>query len=152
MTPKIVIQNEDGFAVSAARLKEAAQTVLARSGVESSVQMTIVIADDDAVAALNRQFRGVDAPTDVLSFPTYTRPYLGDLIIAYRYAVQQAARLEHEFDDSFALLVVHGTLHLLGHDHDTPASRANMWTQQAAALSQLQIPLDIVPTLEDSDH
>ncbi len=54
--------------------------------------------------------------------------------------------------DSLALLIVHGTLHLLGYDHDTPENRAEMWQQQAIALQTLDIDESIVPTLEDSDH
>jgi probable rRNA maturation factor len=119
-----------------------------------------VVTDDDSVASLNRQYRNVDAPTDVLSFPAAAPPvelqdeprYLGDLVIAYPYASAQAAREGHAFNDSLALLVVHGTLHLLGYDHDTQEHRAEMWAAQEQVLKALHIPVDMVPALESGSH
>ncbi|MAS35651.1 MAG: rRNA maturation RNase YbeY [Anaerolineaceae bacterium] len=159
MRSSIEVINESGYAVDATRLQEAAQVVLDQEAA-SDAGLTIVITDDAAVAALNRQYRGVDAPTDVLSFPADEPmvdepdgpPYLGDLIIAYPYAQAQAAREAHDLADSLALLVAHGTLHLLGYDHDTAARRAEMWAAQDTALTTLRIPLEIVPALESYDH
>lgn len=159
---EIEIQNEAGYAVDADRLKRAAALTIEQSG-ETAAALTVVITDDAEVAALNRQFRGVDAPTDILSFPADAPPpmpdaddeeppYLGDLVIAYPYTAAQAGRLGHALGDSLVLLVVHGTLHLLGADHDTLERRAAMWTAQARALTALGVPLDIVPTLEESEH
>jgi probable rRNA maturation factor len=159
---EIEIQNDAGYAVDADRLKAAA-ALTAQQGGRASAALTVVITDDAAVAALNRQFRGVDAPTDVLSFPADAPPmpdeimeneppYLGDLIIAYPYASAQAGRLGHDLTDSLTLLVVHGTLHLLGADHDTPERRAAMWAAQERALTALGVPLTIVPALEESEH
>jgi len=81
-------------------------------------------------------------------------PYLGDLIIAYPYALAQAQREGHDAMQSFSLLVVHGTLHLLGYDHDTLENRAEMWAAQETALMALGISTAIVPSLEGSidDH
>jgi probable rRNA maturation factor len=69
-------------------------------------------------------------------------------VIAFPYASAQAAREGHHLGDSLSLLVVHGTLHLIGYDHDTPAARAAMWAAQEAALRALDVPLEIVPALE----
>ncbi len=156
MTFTVDIQNEDAFLLDAARLEQAAAVVLTRHNAQPETAMSVVITSDDAVAELNRQHRGIDAPTDVLSFPADEPPielpdeppYLGDLIIAYPYAAAQAAREQHALNDSLALLVVHGTLHLLGFDHDTDAHRANMWAAQAEVLTELGISPDIVPALE----
>lgn len=149
----IELLNEDGYAVGTARLIKAAEQVLTQHEEEGS--LTIVIADDAYVAQLNQQFRGIDSPTDVLSFPADMPevdedepPYLGDIVIAYPYALAQAQREGHDADDSFALLVVHGTLHLLGYDHDTPENRAEMWAAQEKALLALHISPAIVPALE----
>ncbi|HRF98864.1 MAG TPA: rRNA maturation RNase YbeY, partial [Aggregatilineales bacterium] len=79
-------------------------------------------------------------------------PYLGDLIIAYPYAKAQAEKVGQNFTDNLSLLVVHGTLHLLGYDHDTPESKADMWAEQADALRILGISEGIVPPLEDEVH
>jgi probable rRNA maturation factor len=157
---EIEIQNSANFPVNEIRLIEAVQTVLDDHVPENDCALTIVIMDDDAVAKLNAQFRGVDAPTDVLSFPAGEPPmilpdeplYLGDLVIAYPYAVAQAAREDHALDDSLVLLVVHGTLHLLGYDHDNMLRRAEMWEAQERVLNALNIPVAIVPSLEGSAH
>jgi len=153
-------QGETPYEVDVAGLERAAATVLAQHNVDSDAGLSIVFAEDDFVQSLNRQYRNVDAPTDVLSFPADKLPaelndeppYLGDLIIAYPYASKQAAREGHKLPDSLALLVVHGTLHLLGYDHDTNENRAAMWAAQETALSALGIPLDIVPALEAASH
>jgi probable rRNA maturation factor len=80
--------------------------------------------------------------------------YLGDLVIAYPYAQAQAQREGHDMMHSLLLLVVHGTLHLLGYDHDTVSNRAAMWAAQDRVLAALGVPLAIVPSLEsyEQDH
>ena len=163
----INLQNEHNFQIDDARLQAAAQAVIARHEIDEASSLSIVISTNEAVHALNLQHRGVDAPTDVLSFTAdplpeellaemdeedEEPPYLGDLVIAYPYASQQAASLSHDLSDSLALLVVHGTLHLLGYDHDTPENRAEMWEEQAAVLEALGIDTSIVPSLESNDH
>ncbi len=124
--------------------------------------VTVVITDDAHVRALNKQFRGVDAATDVLSFPADPPPealdptevepdYLGDLIIAYPYTKHQAEELGHALADELVLLVVHGTLHLLGFDHDTPEHQDEMWAEQAEVLARAGVSI-VVPryTFEDT--
>jgi probable rRNA maturation factor len=157
---EIEVQNDLEYPVDAARLVAAAELTLRQQAAEDGAALTIVLTDDEQVRALNQQFRGIDSATDVLSFPADAPPveidgeppYLGDLVIAYPYASQQAAREGHILMESFCLLVVHGVLHLLGHDHDTPERRADMWTAQEAALRALNIPLAIVPQLEAAPH
>lgn len=156
----IDIQNDDAYLVNETRLADAASVVLAAHNSHHETGLSVVMASDDFVRGLNQQYRGVDAPTDVLSFPADDPlidsddepPYLGDLIIAYPYASAQASREGHALDDSLALLVVHGTLHLLGYDHDTDANRAEMWAAQEAALKHLGISPAIVPALESASH
>jgi probable rRNA maturation factor len=159
----ISVENEAGYAVDAARLAEAAQTVIRQHGIDPASEITIVIADDETVQGLNAEYRGVDSVTDVLSFPADPLPpeladeigeaaYLGDIVIAYPYAMAQAASLGHDAADSLTLLVAHGTLHLLGYDHDTPERRAEMWAAQERALTALGISLALVPGLEDASH
>ena len=155
-TFQIDVQNEGAYPVDADRLRGAARAVLSAHDVAPGSALTVVITGDDDVAALNRQYRGIDAPTDVLSFPAdappvdeeNAAPYLGDLVIAFPYASAQAAREGHDLMDSLSLLVVHGTLHLLGYDHGDPAEKAEMWAAQADALQALGVPVSIVPGLE----
>lgn len=157
MTGDIIVQNESGYRLDAASLRRAAATVIVQQGAPADAGLTIVVTDDDAVQALNHQYRDVDAPTDVLSFPADAPPvgvggeppYLGDLVVAYPYATAQAAREGHDLMSSLSLLVVHGTLHLLGYDHDTLVRRAEMWAAQDRALAALNSSLDIVPALEN---
>ncbi len=110
--------------------------------------VTLVVTSDEAIAELNLHYRGVDGPTDVLSFPAQeptpgfvSAPemsgYLGDIVIAFPYTQRQAAELGRNVADELRLLAVHGTLHLLGYDHGTPAEEAAMWAQQDAILARL---------------
>jgi probable rRNA maturation factor len=160
VTYEIEFQNEAGYAINEARLREAVAATLDRHSAAPNTALSIVSTNDDAIRDLNRQYRQVDSPTDVLSFPADAPPvqipdeppYLGDLVVAYPYAAAQAQREGHSLDDSLALLLVHGALHLLGYDHDTRAQREIMWAAQANILESLNIPLDIVPALEGDAH
>jgi probable rRNA maturation factor len=109
----------------------------------ASVDMTIVLTDDAQLHELNREYLGVDAPTDILSFPASESdpetgtPYLGDILISIPRAKQQAEAAGHSVEDEVQLLVVHGTLHLLGHDHAEAGEKARMWKAQAEVMSSL---------------
>lgn len=100
------------------------------------------------MAALNKAFRGVPTPTDVLAFPAVDRPpasssapYLGDVAISVETARRQAARRGHPVECESALLLIHGILHLMGHDHRTPAQRRRMERLQARLLHAHAAPL-----------
>lgn len=150
------IQNDADYPIVTDLLIRAVQTVLTTHAVSPQAEVTVVITDDETIQSLNRQFRGVDAPTDILSFPADAPPvdipdeppYLGDLIIAYPYAKTQAEKFGQDVQHNLALLVVHGTLHLLGYDHDTPENKATMWDKQAQALRLLHISESLLPPLE----
>ena len=157
----IGIQNEHQYTINEALIHRAIQSVINRHEVSTETAITVVFTTNEAVQKLNKQHRNVNAPTDILSFPANPLPpgiadsettYAGDLIIAYPYARIQAEKLNHSLDDSLALLVIHGTLHLLGYDHDNPESRAEMWAEQASVLKAMNIDTDIVPSLEESNH
>ncbi len=129
-------------------LRRAAAATLAHQGVGDAVALTVWVRDDEALREWNRRFRGVDAPTDVLSFPDGEEDpesnvvYLGDVLISYSRALAQAEAGGHAVADELALLVVHGVLHLLGHDHATPAEKERMWAAQREILQALGCPLD----------
>lgn len=109
--------------------------------------ITVVITDRDTIRQLNQQYRGIDAPTDVLSFENTPDPdfpdddpdHLGDIIIAYPVAAAQALAAGHRPQEEVALLAVHGALHLLGFDHDTPDTKEEMWTVQRHIMSELDL-------------
>ncbi len=146
---QIVVEVDDLYAdaVDSCDLATAiAATLSAEQHDDDSV--TLVITSDEAVAELNLHYRGIEGPTDVLSFPAQeptpgfvSAPemsgYLGDIVIAYPYTQRQAAELGRELADELRLLAVHGTLHLLGYDHGTPAEEAVMWAQQDAIVARL---------------
>lgn len=109
--------------------------------------VSLVITDAEQVQALNRDYRGIDAATDVLSFENKPDPdfpdtfqdpsYLGDIIIAYPVAERQAKIAGYPSADEIILLAVHGLLHLLGYDHDTTEGKAEMWAVQSEIMTSL---------------
>jgi probable rRNA maturation factor len=98
-------------------------------------ELAIALVSDRRIQKLNRQFRGTDAPTDVLSFPAAhpahpTHPVdprpLGDLVIATGVARRQARESGHSYATELRVLALHGLLHLIGYDHHHPADRGRM--------------------------
>ncbi|MGC8780782.1 MAG: rRNA maturation RNase YbeY, partial [Anaerolineae bacterium] len=146
---RISIQIDEPFVgeVDADDLAATVAAALEHEG-RADAEVTLVIADDETVAALNRQYRGIDGPTDVLSFPAQeptpgfvsapeAEAYLGDIIIALPFTRRQAAGLGRPLSAELRLLAVHGVLHLLGYDHAEPDEEAVMWARQDAILSRL---------------
>jgi probable rRNA maturation factor len=134
------------------QLEQAARTVLQLQNVTGDAMLSIIITTDEHIRQLNQQFRGIDSPTDVLSFPADPLPeeveaeegrYWGDVIIGLPYTLRRVQAAGHNIHDELMLLVIHGTLHLLGFDHDTPENQTVMWKHQAEALAAMQITLDV---------
>ena len=131
-------------------LERAAQAVLAHQSIAADADLTLVLTSDEQIQALNRDFLGRDAPTDVLSFPADEtdpetgRCYLGDVVISISRAESQARAGGHALEAELQLLVVHGVLHLLGHDHAGAQERAMMWAAQAEVLERLGVPASII--------
>ncbi len=123
-------------------LESAARAVLEQQSAPDD-DITIVLTDDDHMHELNLDYLGIDAPTDVLSFPASESDpetgahYLGDILISVQRAEQQAQAADHSLQAEAQLLVVHGTLHLLGHDHTEAEQKARMWAAQAEVLKRL---------------
>lgn len=129
-------------------VRQAALAVLAHEEVTGHGELSVVITDDEEVHTLNRRFRGVDAPTDVLAFGVeggdtsfVTAPeaprLLGDVVISCPRAREQATEAGHPLSAEIQLLIVHGVLHLLGYDHAEPEEKALMWERQEAILRTL---------------
>jgi probable rRNA maturation factor len=131
--------------VESSLIKRTVKTTLAHLSVPEDASLTVVLTDDQQIRELNRKYRKIDTSTDVLSFPAgYVDPedgntYLGDVVISYPKTVIQAERRGHSIEDELQLLVVHGTLHLLGYDHAEPVDKENMWSIQGEILLQLGI-------------
>ncbi len=124
-------------------LRAAARAALTHQGAPAPGELTVLITGDSELQALNREFLGHDRPTDVLSFPSGERDpesgrlYYGDIALSYLQARASAARGGHPIAAELQLLIVHGVLHLLGHDHAKKTDKNRMWSAQAAILSQL---------------
>ena len=125
-------------------LSALARRVLAGEDVPQPGEVSIVITDDGRVRALNWRFRHVDAPTDVLSFgldagegfplPPGRVPLLGEIVISYPTAARQAAEAGQSVENELAHLLVHGVLHLLDYDHETPQEARAMRAREEALL------------------
>jgi probable rRNA maturation factor len=124
-------------------VERAARTALEYASAPAGVELTIVLSDDEQLRQLNHEFLDVDAPTDVLAFPaSHSDPesgarYLGDVLISIPRAEAQAQAAGHSLEAEVQLLVVHGILHLMGHDHADAAEKARMWAAQAQVLERL---------------
>ena len=143
----IHIQVDESFtdAVAPALIEQALKITLQQFNRPPNTSVNVVIADSETVQQLNAQFRGVNALTDVLSFENTADPefpgleqnHLGDIIVAYPAARSQAEAAGHRPMDEVILLVVHGALHLLGLDHNTPTRKTQMWAVQRQILDRL---------------
>jgi probable rRNA maturation factor len=124
-------------------LERAAQAALEHESQSIDSDLSIVLTDNEHLHELNLNYLGVDSPTDVLSFPASEKDpetgahYLGDILISIPRAQAQAEAAGHPLESEVQLLVVHGVLHLLGHDHAEPADKARMWKAQAEILESL---------------
>ena len=149
----IHIQIEEPFStlVSPEPLEQAALAVLAQQSHDLATELSVVIDSDEKLRQLNRDFLGIDAPTDVLSFPSdefdpdEQAKYIGDIIISFPRALAQAQAAGHPVLNEIQLLVVHGVLHLLGHDHAEPEEKSKMWLAQEEVLSKLGVILRKMP-------
>jgi len=128
-------------------LLQAAQLTLVSTKATRYSDLSIVIGNDALLNRLNLKYRQVDAPTDVLSFPSgevdpdTSNLYLGDIVISLPRALEQASAEGHPLVDELQLLVVHGTLHLLGYDHTEMTDKKSMQAAQDNILNQLGLKL-----------
>jgi len=143
-----MITIESKFAFPKELLERAARAALTHQKQSPDVDLSIVLTDDARLRQLNRDYLGIDAATDVLSFPASESdgsetdpetgsPYLGDILISIPRAKAQAKAAGHALELEVQLLVVHGVLHLLGHDHAKPKEKSKMWKAQAQILESL---------------
>jgi probable rRNA maturation factor len=162
--PEVFVADEQHrVPVDVKRWRALGEQVLAAEGVRGNVEMSILFVDEDDMAALNEQFLGVAAPTDVLAFPIDAvevdvmssptsghsgpdRPppdpgdqplLLGDVVVCPSVAARQAGEHAGSIDDELALLIVHGVLHVLGHDHAEPEETAQMRERERELLETL---------------
>ena len=151
---QVSIQVEAPFAglVDEDWAREVVITTLATVGIQTPAEIGLVIAGDATVHELNRSYRGIDDTTDVLSFalceegdresegfvmPPDATLHLGEVIISWPRAKLQAEEQHHPLEQELALLITHGTLHLLGYDHIEPEGQQRMKALEARVLAKV---------------
>lgn len=132
--------------VEQARLMKMAAAVLQAEGCAANTEVSILLTDDESIAGLNSEYRGVEGPTDVLSFsqhegeddfaPGGEENLLGDVVISVETAERQARERGAELDEELDVLLAHGLLHLLGYDHAEPEEAERMFAIQAELTGQ----------------
>jgi probable rRNA maturation factor len=133
-------------------LRGVAEQVLNALDVGSDAELGLFIATGERVKRLNRDYLGRDEPTDVLAFSAceevggsplpFVQPpdgvlHLGEVIIAYPQAVKQAEEYKHPVKKEIAVLIIHGVLHLLGYEHDTPELELRMRAREKEVMSHI---------------
>jgi probable rRNA maturation factor len=139
--------------VDVERWVELARNVLVAEGVAGDAELSLLFVDEDTITELNQRFMDTDGPTDVLAFPiddpvadptrrTDARSLgpepllLGDVVVCPAVAARQAPEHAGRYDDELALLVVHGVLHVLGHDHAGLEEAATMQARERELLQR----------------
>ncbi|MCC7372112.1 MAG: rRNA maturation RNase YbeY [Chloroflexi bacterium] len=143
------VRRKSGAKPDRRRIRAVCEAALRGEGVSGPVVLTVTLVDDEEIRQINQQHRGIDKATDVLSFPLleaddeadgrFLLPpdvprELGDVIVSYPRAVEQAEEYGHSVERELAYLIVHGVLHIMGHDHEAPDEQATMRAREEAAL------------------
>ena len=130
------------MAVRAKTIQRVTQSILGHAG-HPADQLSLSLVGTTRMRSLNRKYRGRDYPTDVLAFPMEspgepTAVFLGDVVICLPIAIGQAARFDNTPDQEILRLLIHGTLHLLGYDHErSPQEATRMQRKEHAIIKKL---------------
>ncbi|KGJ50822.1 MULTISPECIES: rRNA maturation RNase YbeY [Paraclostridium] len=116
-------------------------------GYDDNYEVSLSFVDNEEIHELNREYRGVDRATDVLSFPLLTDEFdveieeesLGDIVISLERALEQSEEYDHSFEREVCFLVCHSMFHLLGYDHDTEENTTDMRKREEDVLNKLNI-------------
>lgn len=138
--------DEAGLRAIAERATEAALAELGHTR-EAGAELSLLFTDDAHIQVLNREWRGKDKATNVLSFPAFDvapgdplPPMLGDIALAQETISSEAVLEEKPFEHHVTHLIVHGLLHLLGYDHETDEEAEEMEAIERRTLARLAIP------------
>lgn len=149
----ITVSRKFSRSVSKSWLRKTVQKVLQSAGVGAPVEVGLVITGDRTIRRLNRIYRGEDEVTDVLAFSMSSQKgtrdkrfilppngicHLGEVIVCYPQAARQCGPQGHTVTDELELLIVHGILHLLGYDHETPAQKTHMRKKEEEILAKIR--------------
>lgn len=138
----VFVANEQAQTVDEARLSRLATHVLEAEDVDDEAELSVLLVGSDHIRKLNARFAGEDYATDVLSFPMMEDDeaslLLGDVVICPEIAANNAVKLGHDLANELDTLLVHGTLHLLGYDHDDEEEKTRMEERQRVILAAFQ--------------
>lgn len=146
---EVYLDNAQDLPLDESLWRDRLEALMRLEGLPEEARMSVTFVDDAAIHSLNREHRSVDRPTDVLSFPQFEpdevfpedAPFmLGDLVVSVETAKRQADEFGHGEEREIAFLLVHGFLHLMGYDHETPEDDASMRERQRELLEHLGIP------------
>jgi len=132
--------------------KAAAAATLAAEARPKGEHLVVLLTDDARLKALNAAFRGKDAPTNVLSFPSGAAGSLGDIALALGVCAREAAEQSKTLAEHLQHLTAHGVLHLLGYDHETDAQAEAMEARERAILASLGVADPYAPRGDQGDH
>lgn len=111
-------------------------------------EIELILTNNEEIQAINKEFRNIDKPTDVLSFPYEKMPFspLGSIIISYEYVQDVAQKLQHSEQEEFTLLFIHGLLHILGFDHEVDSGE--MRQKESELIKQYNLPDSLIVRTE----
>jgi probable rRNA maturation factor len=140
------IPDEYAASIDSIALRKNIELLLIELNIAEPSEFSIAFVNDERIRSLNQDFRGIDAATDVLSFPSdEVNPedgtkYIGDIIISMDTVSRQSEKAHVSELDEIHLLIIHGLLHLLDYDHDTEENKEEMWNIQSKLLQLLHCP------------
>lgn len=111
-----------------------------QNGINEDIELSLILVDINEIHNINKEYRGIDRPTDVISFCLEDEEddkYLGDIFVCIEKVYEQSKEYNHSNEREFAFLVVHGILHLLGYDHMNKEDEEKMFTKQEELLKKL---------------
>jgi probable rRNA maturation factor len=114
----------------------------------TDAQIELILTNNEEIQAINKEFRNIDKPTDVLSFPYEKMPFspLGSIIISYEYVQNVAQKLQHSEQEEFTLLFIHGLLHILGFDHEE--DNGEMREKESTIIAKYNLPKSLIVRTE----
>lgn len=151
---EILIENQQKIIkINQRKIREVAKKVLQHLKADDKTEVSILFTDDKFISSLNNKYRGIDKPTDVLSFSLLegadkspeveSEKLLGDIIISIETAQRQADTLNHSIEKELTVLLIHGLLHLTGYDHEKDQDYKIMREKENEILKTFDLPPDV---------
>lgn len=145
---EIDVHNETWYEIKSSLLKQFQDVLVAEGFVDEEASISLACVDNSTMQALNKEYSGIDAPTDVLSFPEQdlddfmaqnlqSGALLGEIVIAVDIMKEQAPKYDNSVDEEFCRLFTHGVLHLIGYDHQDDEQKKEMQSKEDYILNKI---------------